>query len=59
MHEVDECASRYQKLLRLMEEDFAEIAQGLGGDILETYRELLNREMDILKSTLKSMQQNI
>lgn len=56
MYQADECASRYRRLMRRMEEDYEAIAQGLNGELLEAYREILAREKEVLTDALKDIQ---
>lgn len=56
MFEVGECIARYQRLLQLMEDDSEEIAQGLQGELLEAYQDLVKREKTILQNALRSIQ---
>lgn len=56
MYQAEECASRYRRLMRRMEEDHEAIAQGLKGELLEAYREVLVREKEVLTDALKDIQ---
>lgn len=58
MYEAQECVARYKRLLQLIDEDFDEIAQGIQGRVLKSYREILVKEKEILMEALKSMQRS-
>lgn len=58
VYEAQECVARYKRLLQLIDEDFNEIAQGIQGRVLESYRDILVREKEILMEALKSMQRS-
>lgn len=56
MYTTDECAFLYRKLLQLMEEDSDSIAHALQGELLDAYRELLEKEKSILNDSLRKIQ---
>lgn len=56
MLQIDECVSRYRRLINLMESDAEEIAQGLQGELLTAYRGVLEEEKSILTDALRDME---
>ena len=56
MYQTEECISGYQRLLRLLEEDSEQIANGLQGELLEAYRDVLVREKNVLTKAIQAMQ---
>lgn len=56
MYEIEECIFWYHRLLDLMENDSEKIALGLQGDLLDAYRDLIERERTLLEGALQSLQ---
>lgn len=53
MYDLEESIVHYQRLIELMEEDMADISLCIQGELLDEYREVVEREMDILKNTIR------
>ncbi len=56
MYELEECISRYRRILARMEDDSGKIANGLQGDLLDAYRGVIERERSILEEALQAIQ---
>ncbi len=54
MYELSESIVHYHKLVELLEEDLSSISNCIQGELLDEYREVVKREMEILKNTIKS-----
>ncbi len=53
MQEYEVCMHRYRRLIELLEDDYREIVQALGGDVLNVYRDILEREKEVLENGYK------
>lgn len=59
MYEIEECLSRYRQLLDLMDDDSKKIEQGLQGELLDAYRNVVERERTLLENALISIKKRI
>lgn len=48
----DECLYHYRKLLALLEEDYSSVARCLDGEIKDSYKAALMREITALKENM-------
>ena len=58
MNEQLECLIQYKKLREIIESDFKEISKGLGGELLECYRSLLEEEQEELNKMILFLGKN-
>ena len=55
MFSQEECASKYKRLLQLIEIDDEEIAEGLQGELLTAYRQVLEYEKNQIMNEIRSI----
>ena len=56
---LEEYALEYARLLRLLETDSMQVAEGIQGDLLDAYRSVLKLEKSTLSRTFGKMQNSL
>lgn len=56
---LEEYALEYARLLRLLETDSKQVAEGIQGDLLDAYRSVLELEKSTLSRTFGKMQNSL
>lgn len=55
MTEVEECMTRYQKIIALLDYDCEKIALAVQGEILDEYRQIIQLEKDALENARRTL----